>query len=263
MFGAKSYVQGIAELFNESNPSEVFQALIDTDLQTIGTDYPLNSEIAKFIAKSEPVYEDQYLDYLKNLYTKNGTIPIQCNPLTASLEKFYSGQFYKKRRVLNDLGCESISYIGVLADFYNKKQRELEHFEFNDEEGTLQIVQLSGEEDYTTFYSLSVTEEKDDEFLEGFASVDRPYGFSYEMDEKEMQKIVDDVKKSVEIKDDRINCYFELGDVIESQCAMEFKIPIKDEFEDPDKMDSELLEISNDIWRKSTSKFDREFKKKY
>jgi hypothetical protein len=97
IFGARSYAEGLSELFKHADPSEVFQALIDTDLQTIGTDYPINSEIARFIAKNEKVYERQYLDYLGSTLKDEDGNPL-CNPITASLEKFYGNSidFYEK-----------------------------------------------------------------------------------------------------------------------------------------------------------------------
>jgi hypothetical protein len=104
MFGARSYAEGLSEMFKYSDPSEVFQAIIDTDLQTIGTDYPLNSEIAKFIAKHEPYYEDQYLDYLgKTLIGDDGEI--LCNQIIVSLEKFYGENVERMKKSLVQVGC--------------------------------------------------------------------------------------------------------------------------------------------------------------
>ncbi|MHA2367031.1 MAG: leucine-rich repeat domain-containing protein, partial [Candidatus Hodarchaeales archaeon] len=104
MFGARSYAEGLSELFRYSNMSEVFQALIDTDLQTIGTDYPLNSEIAKFIAQHDQKYEDQYIEYLKNtLRDDDGNL--LCKTIFASLDKFYGNDEFSKKQSSYEIGC--------------------------------------------------------------------------------------------------------------------------------------------------------------
>jgi hypothetical protein len=104
MFGARSYAEGLSEIFMYSDPSAVFQVIIDTDLQTIGTDYPLNSEIASFIAKHEPSYESQYIDFLGRTLMDDQGEPL-CNPITSSLEKFYGDDEIKKLRTSLKLGC--------------------------------------------------------------------------------------------------------------------------------------------------------------
>jgi hypothetical protein len=107
MFGAISYAQGLSELFKEADPVDVFQTLIDSDLMTIGTSYPLNSEIAKFIARNEKKYKNQYIDYLrKTLIDKNGK-PL-CQQIFSSIDKFYERGyeiFREKSNILEKIGC--------------------------------------------------------------------------------------------------------------------------------------------------------------
>jgi Leucine-rich repeat (LRR) protein len=104
MFGARSYAEGISEMFTYSNPIDVFQALIDTDLQTIVTDYPLNSSIASFIAKHEKQYEEQYIEFLDSTLRDNFG-DLLCDQIWVSLEKFYEDNFAGKISFVK-MGCE-------------------------------------------------------------------------------------------------------------------------------------------------------------
>jgi hypothetical protein len=103
--GINSYLDGIATLFNDNEkPEEVFDQLVRADQAIGSTDYSLNSDIARFIAKHDATLEKQYKRFLFKKH-RVGTPDAFCGGLTADAEKFYGEDELGKTLMLAEAQC--------------------------------------------------------------------------------------------------------------------------------------------------------------
>jgi hypothetical protein len=128
--GVNSYLEGIAQIFNE-NPkiTEVFDQLVEMDKGIGSVDYSLNGQIAGFVAQHDKSLEKSYLrmlwkkhrmddvEEITNIWEKQQTP--NCRGLITDLEKFY-GDSVMKYVILTGAKCQLSPQMLSLAD--NKLQ---------------------------------------------------------------------------------------------------------------------------------------------
>lgn len=146
------------------------------------------------------------------------------------------------------------AFIDQLADFYKKSRNE--RFSFDKKNKSIEVYQLSGEEDYTTSYRLNIKPKE----IEAHISLWQDFFLDEESTDSQTKEVINKIEKEVDVGEAN-QCNFEnYGNFFQATCGKSVIIPLTKQNKTPDKIDSELLEVNNEIWRESINKIANKLK---